>query len=165
MSNPWMMKKKMGFSVRLSVALIVLIAAMASPFQSPAQILHPVKWSYAAKAIGPNEAIIFLKATIDDGWHIYSANQKDGGPVKTSFVFRPSAAYVLEGGIMEPQPVTKYEKSFEMDVSYFERQVIFQQKIRLNTKQLIVNGTLKYMVCNDRQCLPPETVSFSIPVE
>jgi hypothetical protein len=130
-----------------------------------AQILHPVKWSYAAKITGPNEAVVFLKAIIDEGWHIYSAYQKDGGPVKTSFVFVPSVGYSLNGAVSEPQPITKYEKAFEMDVSYFENQVIFQQKVHLKGSQATVKGSLKFMVCNDRQCLPPETVAFSIPVK
>jgi len=129
-----------------------------------AQILHPVRWSYAAKRINATEAVILLKADIGEGWHIYSAYQKDGGPVKTSFEFTPSADYSLAGGISEPQPVTKYEKAFDMNVSYFEKQVIFQQKIHLKAKQVLIKGNLKFMVCNDRQCLPPETVSFSGPV-
>ena len=52
-----------------------------------AQIEHPVKWSYAAKKISSTEAVVFLRATIQDGWHIYALDVKDGGPIKTSFYF------------------------------------------------------------------------------
>ncbi len=62
------------------LALLTIFGLRAS-----AQIMDPVKWSYGAKKTGKNEAVIFLKATIDDGWHIYSTKQKDGGPVKTTF--------------------------------------------------------------------------------
>ncbi|MGN6181831.1 MAG: protein-disulfide reductase DsbD N-terminal domain-containing protein [Mucilaginibacter sp.] len=126
-----------------------------------AQILRPVHWSYGIKKTSQTEGVIFIKADIDKGWHIYSAFQKDGGPVKTSFTFVPSATYSLDGEVSEPQAVTKHEKAFEMDVHYFEKQVIFQQKIHLKAKQCLVKGSLKYMVCSDKQCLPPETVSFS----
>lgn len=130
-----------------------------------AQLYHPVKWAYAAKKSGANEATVFLKATIEDSWHIYSAYQKDGGPVKTSFVFTPSKDYELSGPLNEPKPITRFEKVFSMDVNYFEKEVIFQQKLRLNVGQTLVKGALKFMVCNDKTCLAPESVSFAIPVK
>lgn len=131
-----------------------------------AQILTPVKWSYAAKKTSATEAVIFMKATIDEGWHVYSQTVKDGGPVKTSFIFPPSTEYTLIGKTIEPKPVTRFEKVFKMDISFFEHEVIFQQKIKLkNNKPITVNGKLKYMTCNDEKCLPPDDIDFSVPVK
>ena len=130
-----------------------------------AQIETPVKWSYAAKKLNDKEAVVLIKATIEDGWHIYSQTVKDGGPIKTSFTFTPSTEYTLVGTTNEPTPVTKYEKSFSMNVSYFERSVIFQQKIKLKPgKNPVIKGQLEYMTCNDKKCLPPEDIDFSIPL-
>ncbi|PQA57026.1 protein-disulfide reductase DsbD N-terminal domain-containing protein [Siphonobacter curvatus] len=130
-----------------------------------AQILKPVKWSYAAKKTSPTEAVVYLKATLDPGWHVYSQHVKEGGPVATSFKFTPGS-YALLGPTQEPTPITKLEKVFGMEVSYFEKQVIFQQKLKLTGKTpLTVKGTLEYMVCDDKQCLPPEEVSFTVPVK
>jgi DsbC/DsbD-like thiol-disulfide interchange protein len=144
----------------LVLAIVLLIGAGAY-----AQIEAPVKWSYAAKRLGPTEAVVFLRATIDDGWHIYSLNVKDGGPIKTSFTFPASHDYTVEGGPVEPTPITHYEKAFSMDVSYFETSVTFQQKIKLKSPgATVVKGSLEYMTCNDRKCLPPEDINFSIPV-
>jgi hypothetical protein len=144
----------------ITAAIILMIGSA-----SKAQIQTPVKWSYAAKKTGKNEAIVFLKATIDDSWHIYSQTVKDGGPVKTSFTFSPSTSYALIGNTVEPAPITRNEKVFNMDVSYFEKSVIFQQKFKLKAKQTVVKGTLEYMTCNDKQCLPPEDIEFSIEVK
>lgn len=130
-----------------------------------AQIEHPVKWSYGAKRFGKSEAVLFLRATIETGWHIYSAYQPDGGPIRTSFVFAPSGAYSLKGNIAEPAPKKEFEKSFDMQVSYFEREVIFRQNITLKSKTATVKGKLNFMVCNDRKCLPPEDIAFTIPVK
>jgi len=130
-----------------------------------AQILTPVHWSYAAKRLTKTEAVVFIKATIDEGWHVYSQNVKDGGPIKTSFTFPPSISYTLIGNALEPTPITRKEKVFNMEVSYFEKSVIFQQKIKLKTKETTVKGTLEYMTCNDKQCLPPEDIEFSITVK
>ncbi|WP_121811279.1 protein-disulfide reductase DsbD domain-containing protein [Mucilaginibacter kameinonensis] len=144
--------------------LIVLVVLMAS-FQTRAQILQPVHWSYAAKKINAREAVVYLKATIDAGWHVYSQFVKDGGPVKTTITFAPSKAYMLTGRTIEPKPITRMEKAFGMDVSFFESAVIFQQKIKLSSGQATVTGKLEYMTCNDQKCLPPDEVEFSIPVK
>ena len=132
---------------------------------SYAQILTPVKWSYGAKKIDNEQAIVFIKATIDKGWHIYSQHVADVGPIKTSFRFDKSEDYTLNGNTSEPKAVSKYEKSFSTNVQYFEQSVVFQQKIKLKNGQALVNGTLNYMVCSNKQCLPPEDVEFSIPVK
>ncbi|WP_317169231.1 protein-disulfide reductase DsbD domain-containing protein [Mucilaginibacter humi] len=94
-----------------------------------AQVLTPVKWAYAAKKTSATEVTVLLKATIDAGWHIYSQNVKDGGPIKTSFTFAKSKDYTLVGKAIEPKPVTKYEDAFKMNVSYFEKEVVFTQKL------------------------------------
>src|ERR1700712_1153963 len=113
--------------------ILMLIALSAITFGASAQIESPVKWSYAAKKLNDKEAVIFLKATIQDGWHIYSLNVKDGGPIKTSFTFEPSKEYSVVGAPSEPTAITRYEKAFSMDVSYFEKSVVFQQKIKLKS--------------------------------
>jgi DsbC/DsbD-like thiol-disulfide interchange protein len=140
--------------------LIVMLMISAGAF---AQIETPVKWSYAAKKISNTEAVIFLRATIQDGWHIYSQNVKDGGPIKTSFKFTRSKEYALVGITSEPAPVTKYEEAFKMNVSYFEKTVTFQQKIKLKSANVSsIKGQLEYMTCNDKKCLPPEDVDFTV---
>jgi hypothetical protein len=129
------------------------------------QILTPVKWSYAAKKLNNNEAVVFIKASIDKGWHIYSQNVADGGPVKTTLNFKPSDTFTLNGTPAEPKSINKYEKAFTMNVSYFKGTVVFQQKIKLKEGQANVSGAVNFMVCNDKQCLPPEDVEFNIAVK
>lgn len=143
--------------------LILVFALVASV--SKAQIMKPVTWSFGVKKINATEAVIMLKATIDKGWHIYSQNVKDGGPVKTSFTFNSSADYALVGSTKEPKPITRQEEVFHMAVNFFENNVVFQQKVRLKKGQVTVNGTLEYMTCNDHQCLPPEDINFSVVIK
>lgn len=144
------------------LASLVLLATVSAK----AQIINPVHWSYAAKKTSPTEAVVLLKATMDNGWHIYSQNVKEGGPIKTSFTFDTSPAYALVGKTQEPKAITKMEKTFDMEVSYFENAVIFQQKVKLKGNgPVTVKGKLEYMSCNDQKCLPPDEVAFSIPVK
>ena len=144
--------------------LLLLMTVLLISAASYAQIESPVKWSYAAKKLNNNEAVVFLRATIQDGWHIYSLNVPDGGPIKTSFKFTPSKEYALVGAVAEPAPIKKYEEAFKMNVTYFENTVTFQQKIKLKGSASAVKGQLEYMTCNDKKCLPPEDVDFSIPL-
>jgi thiol:disulfide interchange protein DsbD len=144
---------------------LILALLFTTAIGASAQIENPVTWSYAAKKINKTEAVIFLKATIEDGWHIYSQTVKPGGPVKTSITFSPSKEYVKVGSTLEPKPIVKFEKVFDMNVSYFENQVIFQQKVKLLKGTAVVKGKVEFMACNDRKCLPPDEVSFSVQVK
>jgi DsbC/DsbD-like thiol-disulfide interchange protein len=143
--------------------LIFVTVVLLFSISVKAQIEAPVKWSYAAKRVSSTEAVVFLRATIQDGWHIYSQTVKDGGPIKTSFTFTPSKEYTLVGQTVEPTPLTKYESAFSMNVSYFEKTVTFQQKIKLKSANVsVIKGKLEYMTCNDHKCLPPEDIDFSV---
>lgn len=145
--------------------LLFLLTVLIISTGAYAQIESHVKWAYAAKRISSTEAVVFLRATIDEGWHIYSVNQKDGGPIKTSFTFTPSKDFTLTGKTEEPTPITKFEKTFGIDVSYFEKSVTFQQKIKLKTPNAtVVKGQLEFMTCNDKKCLPPEDIDFSVAI-
>ncbi|MET1057666.1 MAG: protein-disulfide reductase DsbD N-terminal domain-containing protein [Pedobacter sp.] len=143
----------------LSITLLLLSITAFS------QILKPVAWSYAAKRTSPTTATLYLKATIDEGWHLYSQFVKDGGPVKTTFTFPSSKEYTLVGKTIEPRPISRFESTFGMNVGFYEHSVIFQQKIKLSSKSTPVKGTVQFMVCDDKQCLPPEDIDFTITVK
>lgn len=147
---------------KITLILTMVVMTTISAF---AQLENPVTWQYAAKKTGKNEATLYIKASIDPNWHLYSQNMKPGGPNKTEFTFASSKDYALIGKTMEPKPITKYEKVFKMDVSYFENEVLFTQKVKLNKATTAVKGKVEFMVCDDKQCLPPSEVTFSIPVK
>lgn len=147
---------------RITLTLLLVLAGILLK----AQILTPVKWAYAGKRISKTEAVVMIRTTIEDGWHIYSQNAADGGPVKTTFTFPSNPDFRLIGKTAEPKPVTKYEKAFSMNVSYFEHSVVFQQKVKLNgAGQVTVKGSLEYMTCNDQKCLPPDNVEFTVVIK
>jgi hypothetical protein len=154
--------------VKITKEIIIIFQSFTVlflPQVAKSQILHPVKWSYAVKKLSNRNAVIFVKATIETGWHIYSVDQKDGGPVKTSFSYLPSKTYRLIDSVQEPSPIIKYEKAFDMDVHYFEKSVIFRQKIALTSSDAVVSGRVSFMVCNAQKCLPPDEFEFRIKVK
>jgi len=145
--------------------LLIAFAATLLSASTYAQIESHVKWAEGVKKVSATEAVVLVKATIDEGWHIYSVNQKDGGPVKTTITISPSKEYSKIGKTTEPTPVTKFEKTFGINVSYFETSVVFQQKVKLKAKQTTVKGKIEFMTCNDQKCLPPEDIDFTVAIK
>lgn len=144
--------------------LILLIALTFAFGKVNAQLEKPVTWAYFAKKTGKNEATISLKATMKSGWHIYSLDVK-GIPAKTSFSFLPSKDYILIGKPLEPKPISKYDKTLKVNLTYFEKEVVFTQKIKLNKALATIKGKVEFMACNDKQCLPTDEVTFGVPVK
>lgn len=151
--------------MRFTTKVIFAAVPVLSFLTGKAQILTPVHWSYGAKKISATEAVVFIKATIDPGWHLYSQTVAEGGPVKTTFTFAPAAAYTLNGATQEPKPVVRMEPAFNMNVAFFEKSVIFQQKVKVKKFPVAVKGSVEYMTCNDEKCLPPDTQNFNVTIK
>ena len=142
--------------------LLLVMAVLFIGRSAFAQIESHVRWAYAFKKLNNTEGMVLLRATVDEGWHIYSLNVKEGGPIKTSFTFAPSKDFTLVGKTLEPKPITTFEKNFGMNVGYFENTVTFQQRVRLKGKHATIKGTREYMTCNDHKCLPPDDIDLSV---
>ncbi|AIM38111.1 sugar transporter [Sphingobacterium sp. ML3W] len=153
--------------MQLKKILLLITSVILTITASFGQIHKPVKWTVASKKINSKEAVLFVKATIQNGWHIYALNLNGDGPIPTSFSFQKSADFSLIGKTLEPSPKVKHEKVFKMDVGYFINEVVFQQKVKLNNDKGVANarGIVKWQSCDATQCLPQEEYAFIIPVK
>jgi len=147
---------------KLSLVIAVIVLTSTASFS---QIFNPVKWSVATKKTSATEAVVFIKATIENGWHIYSQTVGEGGPIPTSFKFKNGKDFTLVGKTAEPKPKTKFEEVFNMNVPYFSKEVVFQQKIKLNNQKATVAGVVEFMACDAERCLPPEEYSFTVAIK
>lgn len=151
--------------IGIILSLIIIFSSTQS-FAQAVKFQQPVKWSFSTKRISDNEAELTFKAKIDEGWHLYSQVLPEGGPIPTSFTFNKSPEYELAGKVKEGKPVKKFEKTFEMELSWFEKSATFTQKVNVKAaKPFKITGFLEYMVCNDEMCLPPTTVDFEFSLE
>lgn len=131
-------------------------------FTANSQILQPVKWSFDQKKINNEEFELIFKTDIDNGWHVYSTDTVEDGPIPTSFKFMPSSDYELIGKISTPKFIEEYDNVLEMTLRYFKHDAIFKQRIKMKAdKPFQVSGELEFMACNDKSCLPPDVVEFS----
>lgn len=145
---------------------LLLVAAIMTIGVAFSQIQSPVKWQVASKKISNTEAVVLVKATIQNGWHIYGQNVPEGGPISTSFTFNKSNDFTLTGKPIENvKAKTKYEDVFKMTVPYFTNEVVFQQKVKLNAKQTSISGTVEFMACDQNQCLPPDEFNFTVAIK
>ena len=129
-----------------------------------AQIQNPVEWAATSKKIADKTYEVHITATIDRGWHIYSQTTPDGGPVPTSFTFTKNPLVIVQGKAKEVGKLEKHhEPLFGVDVKQFSNTVDFVQLVKLKAPvKTSVNVAVEFMVCNDKQCLPPSTRKLSV---
>ncbi len=139
-----------------------LFLLLAFLFAANSQILKPVKWSFETKKISNVEYELIMKAEMDNGWHIYGSNLPADGPIPTTFKFISSSDYKLSGKLIEPKPIEEFDKVLEMKLQFYNDVAQYRQKVEMiSDKPFKVTGELEYMACNDKTCLPPETIEFS----
>jgi len=129
-----------------------------------AQVQDPVKWKYVAIKKTPKEYTVNITATLPPEWHIYSMKTPNGGPVATTFSFKRNPLIIINGKTTENGNLsTVHDEIFGVDVKYFSENVTFAQSVMLKSAvKTNFSGTIKYMVCNDKMCLPPKTVPFTV---
>ncbi|MBO3099433.1 protein-disulfide reductase DsbD family protein [Gelidibacter pelagius] len=126
-----------------------------------AQVLDPVKWSTSVEKISDTEYDLISKATIDRGWHLYSQDVPEDGPIPTTFTYDTGADAELMGNTTEEEGRTVNDPVFNMRIKYFDDSAEFRQRINILNKELsIVKGEVEFMVCDDMRCLPPSYIDL-----
>jgi len=130
-----------------------------------AQINNPVSWTYSAKKIADKTYELHITATISGNWHLYAQDAGEG-PEPTTFSFTKNPLINFDGKVKEVgKQQQSYDKNFSSVLKYYAGKVDFVQKVTVKTSvATVVKGSVNFMVCNDRQCLPPRDVPFSISV-
>ena len=138
-----------------------LIVMIMLPFFSFSQILDPVKWSFKVEQTKPGEATLVLTARADKGWHVYSQDIPPDGPLPTTFTFKKSNDFERIGKVTESKPIMEDDPMFKMVLKYFADKAVFKQQVKiLSKKDFVIKGTVNFMCCDDKQCLPPTDVYF-----
>ncbi|WP_319226573.1 cytochrome c biogenesis protein CcdA [Draconibacterium orientale] len=141
--------------------ILFSVFLLTTALLASSQIVEPVKWNFSQNKISDNEFELVFTATIEEGWHMYSTDLPEGGPIKTSFYFENVENAELVG---EPTPnkevVEEFDNSFQMNLRWFEEEVSFTQKVKV-TGTGTVAGYVEFMSCDDETCTPPMEAEFS----
>ena len=147
----------------VSKSLSFLLLLLASVFSLQAQIADPAQWTTAVNKVDENNFEIIFNAEIEKGWHLYSQNiEGNEGPIPTEFNFIADGLTKV-GATSEEEGHEGFDKTFEMNIKYFEDKASFVQKVVINEAFVDpVKATVFFMVCDDERCLPPEEKEFQV---
>ena len=142
---------------KLLTTLLVTLVTVAAK----AQMMDPVHFSSQLKMTGGAEAEIIFSATVDPGWHVYSTDLGEDGPISATFN-KVKMDGVETVGKLQPRGnvVKQYDKMFEMELRFFENKATFVQKVRFTKPEYDIDCYLEYGACNDEMCMPPSTCDF-----
>ena len=147
------MTKRLLFCWLLSVLLIL---------PALSQIQEPIKFKTEWKQNSDTEAEIIFNATIDKGWHVYSTELGDGGPISATFNIDKIEGVEIVGKLTPSgNEINEMDPIFGMKVRYFKDKATFTQKIKITDSNYSIKGYLEYGACNDENCLPPTSVDFN----
>ncbi|MFD2540807.1 protein-disulfide reductase DsbD family protein [Lacinutrix gracilariae] len=129
--------------------------------------LQPVKWSTEVEKLSETEYNLIFKAEIEEHWHLYSQHLPEGGALPTEFLFDSIAQtkdYKRVGKALESQSITKFDKVFQMDLTYFDGTASFTQKVELINPEVTTIATEVYFqACDDEKCIfESEVLNFNL---
>jgi hypothetical protein len=127
-----------------------------------------VKWDYTVKKISDKKYEVRMIATIQSGWHLYSQTQSaDAIALPTKISFAKNPLVTVSGAVKEVGKVTDaFDKATQSRSRFYSNKVEFVQVVTLKTNvKTSVVGDVEFMVCDDRQCLPPDKTKFTVKLE
>jgi Disulphide bond corrector protein DsbC len=132
--------------------------------------LNPVSWTFTARKITDKTYEIHMKATMQAGWHLYSQTQpEDAIAIPTTFTLTSNPLLIADGKIKETGAMEKFhDAKLDISANQYANTVDFVQKIKLKAKakaKTNFSGSVEYQTCDDKKCLPPKTVNFSVAIQ
>ena len=130
--------------------------------------LNPVSWTFTSKKISDKTYELHLTAMMQSGWHLYSQIQpEDAVAIPTGFKLNSNPLVTLDGKIKEIGKMEKFhDAKLDISANQYAEKVDFVQVVKLKSNvKTNVTGSVEYQTCDDKKCLPPKTVTFSIPVK
>lgn len=145
--------------------IVLLLSLLILSASSYSQIYDPVKWSTSVEKVSDLEYDLIMQATVEEGWHLYSQNVPDDGPIATTFTFEKTDKYELVGSTLEEEGSTTFDAVFGMDIKYFENKTVFKQRIKILSENVsAIIGEVEFMVCDDERCLPPTFIELNFQI-
>ncbi len=162
----------MQFIIMKKILFFVLVITSFISKTNAQGFLDPVSWEVSLEKNTGDLYTITMEAVLEEKWHLYSQvapemGADEIGPISTEFSYNTSdASFVLVGETIEPAVAPVYDPIFEMDIIFFDNYAVFTQQIKVtNPEKLEIEVAIYYSVCDDKQCLPPESKIFKIGLD
>ena len=119
-----------------------------------------------SKQVSADEFDLIYKATIEDGWTIYSQFIEEDGPVPTTFNYDAGSHFEAIGKTKESDNrVEKHDKVFDMTVRKFFKTAEFTQRVKVKDFSKPITGYLNFMTCDEMKCLAPSDIDFNFALK
>jgi hypothetical protein len=148
---------------RIFFFLLIAFTSLAAS----AQMANPVSWTFTSKKVSDKVYEVQMVANIQSGWHLYSqAQPKDAIAIPTSFSFNKNPLVELDGKVKESGKLEKFTDSdLGVSANQYSKLVVFSQKVKLKGKaKTAVTGKVEFQTCDDKKCLPPKTINFTVNI-
>ena len=146
----------------------IFFAALAIFTVSMAFAQNPVAWTFTSKKVSDKVYELHLTAAIEPGWHLYAQNQpEDAIAIPTTFTFSKNPLLDLNGKVKEIGKLEKFkDEKLGVAAHQYSQKVDFVQLVKVKgAAKTNVTGKLEYQTCDDKKCLPPKSVNFSIALK
>lgn len=143
-------------NMKKTVSLMIMVMTF---IVAHAQMVNPVKFATQVKMDGTANAEIIFTGRIDAGWHVYSTDLGNNGPISATFHVNSMSGVKPVGKLIpRGREISKMDPLFGMKLRYFEGSVTFVQKIKFTSPNYKIDAYLEYGACNDQNCLPPTQI-------
>jgi thiol:disulfide interchange protein len=137
------------------------LAGVAAALGSPVEVAATVE-------SGPDGELLVVTATLDEGWHLYSLDQKAGGPQPTRIVVARDSPQTPVGAF---KPDAAPHRRTIKDVPGWNGLVVEEHAGTVTWRAALaanpagtaaaVHGTVSLQLCRDNACTPPQTMPFT----
>jgi thiol:disulfide interchange protein len=126
------------------------------------QNIDPIKWVTSVEKISNTEYDLVTKATIDNGWYLYSQDVPEGGPTATSFTYDDSAGnFTIVGNTTEEAGNLLDDPLFKTKIKTFEKETIFKQRVEVKGELSPITTYIEFVASNGSKSLDPKEVELT----
>ncbi|MFM8803609.1 MAG: cytochrome c biogenesis protein CcdA, partial [Planctomycetia bacterium] len=137
------------------------LSSISAALGSPAQVSARIE-------AGPQAGVLVVTATLEEGWHLYSLDQKPGGPQATKITVAADSPLKPAGPFRPDAPP---HKRTIKDVPGWNGLVVEEHAGTVTWRAPLaanpdgtspqVRGSVSLQLCRDNACTPPETIPFT----
>jgi len=158
-----------------SIALLSVLLGSLAPFPAAGQAgpPQPVNWAMKLtqpaapiKAGGTFDAIVTVK--IDEGWHVYAADEVPGGPRPLLIALAEKSPFRAGGSLKAPDPERDMDQSFGQVTAFYKTDTTFRLPVAVpsglaaGAHVLVVE--VAFQACDGRICLPSRVTRLKTSV-
>ena len=111
--------------------------------------------------------VLIVTAELGPGWHLYSLDQKPGGPRPTKILIDQTSAFLPSSSfVAEPPPTKKTINGVSgwegLVVEEHTGKVVWTARLVKNKQAegTAITGKVSLQLCEDNACIPPQTIAF-----